>query len=76
MDMARGSSTVVECLPHHHTVEGLIPSPAAGMGDRIVKKELFIYLAKEERLFKQMIIDKCGEQDCHSGRAPTLLRQG
>jgi hypothetical protein len=74
--MARGSSTVVEHLTHHHRVEGLSPSPVAGSGEIIVKKELFIYLARGERLFKQMIIDKYGEQDCHSRRTLTSLSQG
>jgi hypothetical protein len=76
MDMARGSSTVVERLPHHRSIEGLSPDPAASTGEIIVKKELFIYLARGERLFKEMIIDKFGERDCQSGRTLTSLSQG
>jgi hypothetical protein len=34
--MASGSVTVVECLPHHRSIEGLSLSPVAGSGERIV----------------------------------------
>jgi hypothetical protein len=54
----------------------LSPDPAASTGEIIVKKELFIYLARGERLFKEMIIDKFGERDCQSGRTLTSLSQG
>jgi hypothetical protein len=46
----------------------LSPSPVAGTGEIIVKKELFIFLAMEERILKQEIIDRHGQQQCHSGR--------
>jgi hypothetical protein len=45
-----GIVKVVEHSHHCHRVEGSNSSPAAGMGERIVKKELLIYLARDENI--------------------------
>jgi hypothetical protein len=47
------ASRIVTVVEHPHycdRVEGSNSSPAAGTGEKIVKKELLIYLARDENI--------------------------